>query len=107
MDCPGCCHHPLVKSDIQPLQSVHLCLLESISLKCTKCSQDVLVRDSNEHICQVRSTYNSQLQVVQPSSTQPTAVEQRIATNNFIMKKMLHNAHITVSTGGQVSITCI
>ena len=102
VSCPVCFHHPLVKSDIQPLEPVHLRLLEGISLKCNNCSQYVLLRNMNEHIqngCCSQDVTVTHTQVQNESMTSPPNV--RLAAD--IIKKKVHNGRLTVATRGQVS----
>ena len=92
--CPACFNHSLVKSDILPLESLYFRLLEGISLKCTTCSQYVLLRDMNEHSCQ--GDHSDAV-----PNLPPNVAEQRLATETI--RKMMHNGRLTIATGGQVN----
>ena len=81
-----------MKSDILPLESLHLRLLEGIGLKRATCSQYVLLRNMNEHSCQ-----GDHSDIV--PNLPPNVVEQRLATE--MIKKMMHNGWLTVAIGGQ------
>lgn len=96
-NCPIC--HSLVKSDIQQLDSVHLRLLESISVQCNTCSKYIVLRNMNEH---VQNTCSAPpfVPVLSPARIVP---QEQPSLSAATVKKMMHNGCLTVATGGQVS----
>ncbi len=109
-ECPVCYHHILTTSEIRLLEDIHLRLLHGMLVTCTTCNQSI-------HLCELKTHNNicgtltsscispHELTATsilnQPVTSPPSAIEQRVATR--IVKRMMQDGQIRMSTGGQVS----
>ena len=108
--CPVCYCHSLTTSEIKNLQPIHFRLLQDTIVKCTDCAQSVKLSDMKSHNCCTTSSTTSSSDPTeltatdilrQPITSPPTNIEKKVASN--LMKRMMHDGHITITTGGQVS----